>query len=223
MKDLRVYCADVGSIRRGNFAWVRRSAAGGRPKVSTSIETLAEDVSRDLNAERPIALGFECPLSIPIPEESGDLGRAREFERDRPWSSGAGVATLGTGLAQLVWVMNRVKALRGPGEVPITLEWGTFLSISGARLLLWEAFVTKSGKPAKRRGQTEHEADARLAVDTFLRQARAGRPGDGGFGAGTNAPEQLVLIGAAALWSGLSNDVSLLRKDRMVGVQTNGR
>ncbi|MGH7619689.1 MAG: hypothetical protein ACREPM_20945 [Gemmatimonadaceae bacterium] len=58
----------------------------------------------------PIALGFECPLFLPVPSTAVSLGAARQGEGNRAWSAGAGAGSLATGLVQVAWIARELKA-----------------------------------------------------------------------------------------------------------------
>lgn len=108
---LRVYCADIGSVRGGAFGWARDCGPGGAPEVrrgGEQILELADAIAADLKDTGAVALGFECPLWVPVPLDPLELGRARPGEGDRPWSAGAGAGVLATGLAQVVWILREV-------------------------------------------------------------------------------------------------------------------
>lgn len=169
----RVVAVDVGSVRT-NFAWAALDlparqpvGEGGRHPEGAALAVL-EAVDRGLS----VALGFEAPLMVPVsPVGPVDgwttLGRARQGEtvdgRSRPWSAGAGSGALATGLVQLAWVLERIGC-----EVPglrCTTSPATWLG-GQAELLLWEAFVSGTGKPVPS-GITQHAADAAAAADTF--------------------------------------------------------
>src|SRR4051794_24457276 len=99
--DLEVFCADVGSIAQSNFAWARRHATGDDEELHApaSIDSLAGAVTHQLASGRPVALGFEMPLVIPVPTASNDLGRARPCDQGRTsWSQSAGASVMATGL-----------------------------------------------------------------------------------------------------------------------------
>ena len=74
---LAVYCADVGSIKRGHSGWAGMLEDGSRPCRGTDIEEFAERVRRDLEAGAKVALGFECPLFVPLRAEPRALLKAR--------------------------------------------------------------------------------------------------------------------------------------------------
>jgi len=50
-----------------------------------AVIALADAVTDDLDAGLPVALGFECPLFVPVPDEAELLGSAREGDGNRPW------------------------------------------------------------------------------------------------------------------------------------------
>ena len=159
--ELAVWAADVGSVHRGNFGWGRAPLEEGEGgyETGTSIHDFAEGIAADLSAGRYVALGFECPLFVPITQEPLSLTKARPSELDRAWSASVGACALSTGLTECVWVFER---LRGSAQVSIkpTFDWASLCS-RRANLFIWEAFVTSAAKAAT------HAGDAELAVRAF--------------------------------------------------------
>lgn len=205
MERLAVYCADVGSIKQGNFGWAREEAPTGeieRHRGGTEIVDLVDAVAADLAAGVPVALGFECPLFVPVPEDPFRLGAARPGEGTRPWSAGAGTGALTTGLVQAAWVLAELRKRR-PGD-RVYLDWAEFEAAQGA-LFLWEAFVTEKAKTLT------HVDDATVAVACFA----AALP-DPRSESTVTAERPLSLVGAAALWAGWSDDVELLQAPCLV-------
>lgn len=205
MQPLAVYCADVGSIRQGNFGWAREHVPAGeieRHRGGTEIPGLVNAVSEDLAAGVPVALGFECPLFVPVPEDPSRLGAARPGERTRPWSAGAGTGALTTGLVQAAWLLTELRNRRPSDRV--FLDWTAF-EAAGAGLFLWEAFVTEKAKAVT------HVDDATIAVACFT----AALPDPGRANAVT-AERPLSLVGAAAVWAAWSDDIELLRQPCLV-------
>lgn len=201
---LSIYCADVGSVKRDRFGWF--GGPHGRARYGgSSIAGLVDQVAGDLDRERPVALGFECPLWIPIAENAEDVTRGRDGEENRPWSAGAGATTLAIGCAELVWVLCEVRQRLG-SLPPAHLEWDSFEKSSG--LLLWEAMVTGLGK-----GDT-HVDDARLAVEKFEKELSDPQAANA-----VNADRSgsvCSLAGAALLRAEWSTDISLLWKPCLV-------
>jgi hypothetical protein len=205
MQQLAVYCADVGSIRQGNFGWAREEVPAReieRHRGGTEILGLVDAVVKDLAAGVPVALGFECPLFVPVPENALALGAARPGEGMRPWSAGAGTGALTTGLVQAAWVLTELRNRR-PND-GFFLDWTAF-ETAGAGLFLWEAFVTEKAKAVT------HVDDATIAVACFT----AALPEPGRASAVT-AERPLSLVGAAAVWAGWSDDIELLRTPCLV-------
>jgi hypothetical protein len=62
------------------------------------ISVFAEGIAKDLSAGYAVALGFECPLFVPVAKAPEHLTKGRAGEGNRPWSAGAGVAVLASGL-----------------------------------------------------------------------------------------------------------------------------
>jgi hypothetical protein len=202
---LAVCCADVGSIRQGNFGWSRAEIPAGeieQHRGGTEILELVDAVAEDLGAGVPVALGFECPLFVPVPEEALRLGGARLGEGTRPWSAGAGTGALATGLVEAAWVLAQLRE-RAPDD-RVYVDWAAF-EIARAGLFLWEAFVTDQAKGIA------HVDDAAIAVACFT----AALPDPAGANA-VNAERPLSLVGAAALWAGWSDDIELLRSQCLV-------
>ncbi len=201
LATLRVYCVDIGSVR-GRFGWARDCGPGGGPEVrrgGEEILELADAVAADVKAGRPVALGFECPLWVPVPRDPLDLGRARPGEGDRPWSAGAGAGVLATGLAQVVWILREVAIQMSCAPV-FFLRWSDFVGL-GSGVFLWEAFVTKDAKLGT------HPDDAAAAVEHFLSTLPDPMSADLGATADVHS-----LLGAALLRAGWSTDLTLLQQ-----------
>jgi hypothetical protein len=167
-----------------------------------------------------VALGFECPLFVPLATSHSDLTRARPGEclpghGSRPWSAGAGPSALAVGLVQVTWVLRQIRDLV-KGNVSAHIDWKSFQQEEGG-LFLWEGFVSGSGK-AKRSNDisattsSDHQLDAKHAVEAFERaypdpmQANAIRV-DG---------QVHSLFGAALLRTGWATDIKLLEKQCLV-------
>lgn len=196
---LPVFCADIGSVQSGHFAWY-----GGPPEAETqgdSPASLADAVASLLMAHRSVALGFECPLFVPLPAEASQLARAREGEGDRPWSAAAGAASLATGLTQVPWIL---RAIRATVRAPAFLKWADFQHATFG-LFLWEAFVSGSAKGP------DHVRDARRAVEGFRK-----RLPDPSLHSAVKTPEAFSLIGAALLRTGWKTDPSVLSTSALV-------
>ena len=125
--DLEVFCADVGSIAQSKFAWARRHPTGEDEELHApaSIDSLAGAVTHQLACDRPVALGFEMPLVIPVTPASNELGRARPCDQGRtPWSQSAGASVMATGLVQLAWILDRVGS--SVPTLAVHLNWDCF-------------------------------------------------------------------------------------------------
>ena len=203
-----MYCADVGSIKQGRFGWAREEVPTGdleRHRGGTEIRELVDALEEDLAAGIPVALGFECPLFVPVPEDAFRLGAARSGDGNRAWSAGAGTGALTTGLVQAAWVLAELRKRR-PDE-RLYLDWATFEAggSGGGRLFLWEAFVTGEAKAAT------HVDDAIVAVACFT--AALPNPTDA---TAVTAERPLSLVGTAALWAYWTDDVALLHAPCLV-------
>lgn len=204
MSSLVIYCADIGSVAKGNFGWARLECNEAPICiVGQDIREFANRIADDLNAKHPVALGFECPLFIPLTDDPERLTSARDGEGNRAWSAGAGAASLATGLSETVWVLTRIQQ-QLLAYTPIHIRWSPFQR-SNVGLFLWEAFVTGDFKAGT------HIGDAELAVNQFYKYLRNPETHNA-----IKSSSVRSLIGAALLQSGLTDDLSLLNKPCLV-------
>ena len=197
---MMICCADIGSVANERFGWAAHSGEPDREGPSgTDIGEFAQFVADKLAVEEKVSLGFECPLWIPIANEPSRLTQARSGEGDRAWSAAAGSTSLTTGLAQVAWILDRVR--RQSKDTIAFLDWRSFQR-SQSGLFIWEAFVTGGAKAGS------HEADAMAAVTAFRLALSDPKPKS------AVEPESRTrsLIGAALLWTGWSTDVRLLHR-----------
>jgi hypothetical protein len=206
LDDLVVCCVDIGSVAKGNFGWARNQVTDNTWNSGEDPAELCSLVANDLNSSRAVALGFECPLYVPLRDEPENFTRKRACDvfinsagesKSRPWSAGAGCGCLVTGLVETVWILQRIRSGLSQ-DVPFFLDWTSF-SASTKGLYLWEAFVTDDAKA------NTHSGDAEIAVRKFT----ASLPDIDA----ANADDSLMvhsLIGAALLRTGWSTDVHLL-------------
>lgn len=198
-----IYAADIGSIAGGNFGWARLDYEHGSELVEhgggTEISDLVQAVALDLDERRRgVALGFECPLFVPVPDDANKLGKARHGDGDRSWSAGPGTGALATGLVQTAWILRELRTQCT--RAAVYLDWDSFVT-AGSGLFLWEAFVTGAAKAAT------HVDDARIAAATFQKALPMVPEANA-----VTADRPISLIGAALLWSGWSNDATILHK-----------
>ena len=157
MSTPAIYCADIGSIKRGNFGW----AAVDHTKQydGTDISGLVDNVVDVLCAGRKVALGFECPLWVPVAADPQDLTSGRVVDGNKPWSAAAGASAMAAGLTETAWILlHIVQRLRERGRaVPRPyLRWDESAR-SDLGVFLWEAFVTGDAKTeVKGRGKRPH-------------------------------------------------------------------
>lgn len=107
MSEVVVWAVDIGSVMKNRFGWCRK--AGQARKSGHDNQDLACGVVEDLANGKRVALGFECPLFVPITDDPTFLTRARTGEGSRSWSAGAGCGALTTGLSETVWVLERIR------------------------------------------------------------------------------------------------------------------
>lgn len=191
-------------MRSGNFGWACASVTQGDVSAAggPSPGDLVAAVAVQLGTGCPVALGFECPLFVPVPEAAARLGTARAGEGNRAWSAGAGSGAMATGLVQAAWILDAIHSRCS--DATLHLDWESFADARSG-LLLWEAFVT-----AKAKGQS-HVDDARIAVSAFV----ASLPDPRTISTIT-AERPLSLAGAVALWSGWLHDPAALHTQSLV-------
>jgi hypothetical protein len=197
-----VYCADIGSVTTDSFGWARIDPGADRAEVTgTSMRDLVDRIAADVDARRRIALGFECPLWIPLRDDPRDLTRGRRIDAGRPWSAAGGLGSMGVGLVQVVWVLREVLN-RVSTRPPVFLD-PAGLEGASEGLLLWEAFVTGDAKHQGEKGL--HTGDALIGAQDFVSRSAELR-------IDPQEHEVYSLIGAALLRAGWSTDPTLLEQ-----------
>jgi hypothetical protein len=157
-----------------------------------------------LDTSLPVALGFECPLFVPLREDEQDLLRQREGERGYSFSASAGTSALVAGLVEAAWVLLRVRRLLR-ASVPAFLDSAEFVR-AGTGLFLWEAFVAGAAKAGG------HADDARIGAEAMT----AALPDPRAANAVQCASPTHSLIAGALLRTGRSTDASLLGQPCLV-------
>ena len=197
-----IAAADIGSVKKDRFGWALLDPKHPAVKTGSSIIKFTDAVVDLLNAGRPLALGFECPLFVPVRQDPNELTSARVGEGSRAWCAGAGAGALATGLTEVAWILRETRA-RLKTQPNLALRWKEF--VSGGGVLVWEAFVTDKAK------SDSHTGDAERAVCAFERSLpdplSANR---------IKEPTVMSLVGAAALWAGWTSDPSILREPCLV-------
>jgi len=210
-----VACADIGSIKKNNFGWAI-ILCGEQRRSGQSIHGLVDEVTASLSAGNKVALGFECPLWVPVPEDPEELTTGRAVDGNKPWSAGAGASALAAGLTETAWILREIRwrlTDRGISPPLAFLDWSQFAKVNTG-LFLWEAFVTGAAKAPNLGANTAdmHVADAMIACKEFV--AHLSNPASKSY---SESPHPIrSLIGAAMLWSGWSKDLSLLRDECLV-------
>lgn len=154
MREPLVAAVDVGSPANiGWWAADRDSHSSG-----TDLDQLALVVADALNKQRAVALGFEAPLYVPMPDTPAGLNKQRVGERGRPWCAGAGTGALAMGTQQAGYVFAKIAAaLTGP----VAVSFDPARLADAGTLVVWEAFVTAAAKD--RTSVNPHVDDARVA------------------------------------------------------------
>lgn len=198
-----VYACDIGSVKSGTFAWARNDTSGNFPTASADIDNLIAGVTRDAIKGVSIALGFEAPLFLPVPNDSAHLNSGRIGESSRSMFAPAGAAVTTIAVHETAWIFKRLRASL-PVETTLTFDWESKRHLPG-RLFVWEAFVSLTAH------SDTHMRDAATAVQYFL----ANMDNLVSVNAVT-CDNPLSLVAASALWSGWLTDIQTLHSPCLV-------
>ena len=101
-----IYACDVGSVRAESFAWARVLPGNSNPTASFDIDGLITSLRQDAESGMSIALGFESPIFMPIPESSEKLNKGRNSEGNRSMFASAGVYVTTLGIHESAWILH---------------------------------------------------------------------------------------------------------------------
>jgi hypothetical protein len=211
----RFYAVDVGSTlttrgRKTDFAWAATQPTPVDVVGSYSIESLVSAISEDLQRGISVALGLEAPLFIPVPRQATNLSRGRDGDTNRSCMAPAGGYVAVLGIHQAAWILRELKNVCDSACAFSVSPESWPPSDNGTIFFVWEAFV--SGHAHAGSGDRDpHLRDAATAVRFFADNER-----DLTGKTRICAENPLSLIGAAALWSGWSADLDLLKKATVV-------
>jgi hypothetical protein len=118
------YACDIGSIKSGSFAWARNDAADQTPTVSVDIDDLIASMVGDAKAGMTIAIGFEAPLFMPIPDASADLNSGRNKESSRSMFAPTGAAVTTIAIHETARILKKLRASLGT-MLTLTTDWRT--------------------------------------------------------------------------------------------------
>lgn len=196
---IAILVADVGGS--GNFGWAGKWSDS--TQHGTSIEELGTTLVDLVRDGWRTCLGFECPVFIPCPNDARALSKQRDGERGKPWCAGAGANSCIIGVQQLCWLLDRLRS-NVRSDIRATLDWGEFQA-GNYSLYLWEAFVSGPSK------SQSHVGDAQIALSAF---ANALPHPEAASAVICSRP--ISFAGLALLWSGLSEDLSIIHRSSLV-------
>lgn len=208
-----IYACDIGAAHLGNFAWARvEPDAGDEILGSSNICSLVNRLKEDLRYEYSVALGFEAPLFIPVPESADDLSKGRQGEGNRSFAAPIGGFVTTLGMHQAAWVLRKIFLSHGK-TCAFTLDpenWPP--TMSRQSLFCWEAFV--AGTAHSKSGEQAHLKDAATAAMEFLCKEDQLMEANA-----VTAKNPFSLIGAVALWSGWTADIQMLRHEHTLVIK----
>jgi len=189
------------------FAWARLLPNEGSKSVqgSSDIQQLIKRLELDIEGGYSVALGFEAPLFIPIPEDSEDLSKGRDGEGNRSFASRVGLTVCALGIHQSAWILKRLHE-SSSCKCEFTLDLQCWPP-SGHRpvLFCWEAFISGGAH------SDQHLRDAATAVVFFVDNEQSLQKANA-----VRVENTISLIGAVALWSGWTSDLHYLHRPTLV-------
>ena len=207
-----VACLDVGAPE--NLGWAILSESnllhGSDPREMVS--KLAQEIE-----DQPVALGFECPLYVPLRSDEKLLTRQRKGECGVCWSGGPGGGVLPSGIVQTRWVL--AELVRQRPKLRGTTRWDEFRR-GECELLIWEAFIASSLKlpssPSLEAYPTSlgkpHERDAIAGVLVASSRFATHLPPQSDL----TEDRGISLVGMHLLATGLASDTGLLNETCLV-------
>lgn len=167
---------------------------------------MVDYLAKDATEGRSVAIGFEAPAFLPVPDDPLLLSRARDQERDRAWSYGAGAYVTTLGIHQAAWIL-RAGFEKAGRTHRFTSNWNHWPGDGEALFYVWEAFVSGPAHSPT----NDPIQDAATAANWFL----TNEANLEAINAVTAKP-RISLIGAVALWAGWSKDVAILHEPVLV-------
>ncbi len=192
---------DVGSPFQGNLGWFVTGPAGDVEGID--LRDCVAELSRAV-LHGPLILGFEAPMYAPAGREPENLLKAGPGEGNRPWSAGAGAATIAMAMAVVPWVLRSFSSQST--DIRGWQNWNQ-LPERPKELLVFEAFVSGGRSDG-------HVADARAAVLAARSRFECKPP----MAVSSDLEDEpcLSIIGAALLMAGMTEDVGELQRTCLV-------
>lgn len=233
---IAVACADIGRFREketdNRFGWAigwgnsQPSEWEGGVGITGFVDAVTEWIRRGR-----IALGFECPMWVPIDDEPASLTRSRcvDWVRSdngrklwRPWSAAAGTAVTAVGLSQISWILERIR-MKVTQCPEVFFDWKRFAQAESG-VFFWEALVS-GGTASRAEAGSVHVSDAKAAVRQFFRESQRRdewadpmpeRCQNCELSECRHRGRVRSLIGGALLWADWSRDAALLHQPCVV-------
>lgn len=209
-----IYACDIGSTlpNSSNFAWIRCVPDENEiPHGNSDIESLIKYLAEDLQKGWSVAIGFESPLFLPVPNAARELSKGRKGESDRSWAAQPGGYVTALGIHQAAWILREIFQVAGNSH-RYSSDWNLWPPSEQTKLLFcWEAFVSGQSH------SNDHLSDAATAVTCFLANELQLENANA-----IKAYLRISLIHAIALWSGWAKDINGLH-DAVLVIKPNNQ
>lgn len=215
-RNVSLWVAGTETGREAHYVWCHANASAGLILgTGAGIREFAEGISDDLAKGYRVSVGFEYPLSVPVPRQSERFCRwtteqekcfevCEQQSRIVQPNSGAGSSIFG--LAETAWVMRELRDTSRGASQP-TFSWRRFVDnhANHANLFVWEAAVSSTHKALP------HVSKSQLAAESFLNSYPRLWPQK------TAENDVPFSLGAAALmWAGFNLGQDALRSSCVV-------
>ena len=208
-RDVAIYCVSTRSLEC--VGWCRRDSTGDivteGGEGADEIDRMVNHVVRDLVNARVVALGFELPLSVPMPRSAADLFPPRALDRGLSWGGGMGAIAAAGALQLLQYVLSAVNVGLAKAAISHVSAGLAFddLGEDDPRIVLWEAIdVTDEFGLREECQDVEGHRVARAAVERFLEVFHDGGPWS------LEDTSMFSLAGAALLFANLESARTVL-------------
>lgn len=133
---------DVGSPKLGNLGWSFIDTKASKEYEGDHLDDLVTLIVNH-SESRPLILGLEAPLFVPLREDLILATKARKGEGRRPWSAGAGAQVLAMNLPIMTYLFRHIVAELS--DINFIINPQDFSGKPG-EILIFEALVSGADK-----------------------------------------------------------------------------